>query len=536
MSHDFYEKHLKSFPSDVAVAEYDSPLFLASLPELSQAFQRVTGYHLRFAKPGIPLPECVAAFPIPSCGKEQPCMMGIVRSLTSVSLIPERDVESLARALADMISEAHQWQVALRQREAELAAHVQLTFHESKNHSLAQLLEHILRSGAKAIQCDAAALYLLDHETSLLKIRSIWGLPEERLIDPPRQLCTALADLEAMLGHAVVLNDEDFLAERWNAPENFLSSVCVPVASSTTIHGTLWFYADSPVEFSATDLNLLEIIAGRIAAELERATLIREGHDGMILKRQLTDAEHFLQNQLPRAVVPKGEHWQMAGAVSHPKPLAATFYDWQNLTSDKALITLISTAESVPCVESQMRMVMLQTEIKNMGRYKHSAKQAIQELEDIAFSQQAEGKPFEMLYAVLDRTKSQLRLSCNGSFILLRYRCHDESDEKSSTPPSIQRIDHEFEDAKPELGGFRMLRLQPGECLMIVHLPHESHHGNDRILNALFSKTFLYGTLMPLLCENATRISELLASHIQKTMSGTNVTVVTVKNNAGPKS
>ncbi len=161
-------------------------------------------------------------------------MMGVVRNLTSVSLIPERDVESLARALAEMITEAHQWQVALRQREAELAANVQLTFHEPKHHGLAQLLEYILRSGAKAIQCDAAALYLLDHETSLLKTRSIWGLPEERLIDPPRQLGSALADLEAMLGHAVVLNDEEYLAEHWNSPENFPSSVFSATSVSTT--------------------------------------------------------------------------------------------------------------------------------------------------------------------------------------------------------------------------------------------------------------------------------------------------------------
>ncbi len=527
MSHDSFEKYLKSFPPEIAVADQEPAFFLASLPELSKAFQKVTGYQLRFLKPGASSADCVAAFPILSGGKPFPCTMGLVRNLTSVSLIPERDVENLARSLAEVVSEAHQWQVALRQREAELAANVQLTFHDQNHHGLAQQLEHILRSGAKAIQCDAAALYLLDHETSLLKLRSIWGLPEERLTDPPRPLGTALADLEAMLGHAVVLNEGEYLAERWNSPENFPASVCVPVASSTSIHGTLWCYADSQIDFDNVAINLLEIIAGRIAIELERKTLLREGHDGMILKRQLTDAEHFLQNQLPRAALRKGDPWQIAGATSHSKPLAATFYEWQDIAPDKSVITIVSTAEKSPSVEAQMRMVMLQTEIKNLGRYRHSVKQVVQELEDIAFSQQAEKKPFEMLYGLLDKSKSQLRLSCSGSFVLFRSRADGSGHGER---PEIQRIDGDLEDAKPELGAFRMLRMAPGDCLIAIHLPDDSHHRNDRILDALYSRTFLREKVTPVLAGSALQISELFATQTQEAVTGTNITVLTIKN------
>ena len=531
MSYDFCEKYLRSFPGDIAVVEQESPLILASLPELSLSFQKVTGYQLHFVRPGTNMAECTAVFPIQSgySDSQSPvCVMGISRSLTSVSLIPERDVEQLARSLADMISESHQWQVALRQREAELAANVQLTFHDQKNHGLAQLLESILSYGAKTIHCNAAALYLLDHETSVLKMRSVWGLPEDRLTDPPRQLSTALADLEAMLGHAVVLNEDEFLAEQWNAPENFRSSICVPVASSTSIHGTLWCYADSYVEFDASAINLLEIVAGRIACELERRTLLRESHDGMILKRQLTDAEHFMQTQLPRTTsAKKNVQWQIAGATSHSKPLAATFYDWQDISQDKSLFAIVSTAESIPSVEAQMRMVMLQTEIKNLGRYKHSAKQAVQELEDIAFSQQAEKKPFEMLYGIIEKEKSRIRLSYSGSFVIFRYRAHGENGYKS---PTIQRIDHEYREARPELGGFRMLPIDPGDCLIAIHIPDDSHHRNDRILNALYSKSFLRDKVMPALNDRVEKISELFATQTQEAISGANVTVVTIKN------
>ena len=527
MSQDPFEKNLKSIPLSPAVADQEPAICLASLPDLSQAFRKVTGYQLRFLKPGTDSSDCVATFPISPNEKKTTCEMGLVRSLTAVSLIPERDVESLARALADLISESYRWQLALRQREVELAAHVQLTFHDQKHHGLAQRLEHILRSGAKAVQCDAAALSLLDHETSLLKLRSIWGLPEERLIDPPRPLATALADLEAMLGHAMIFHEGEFLAERWNMPENFPASICVPVASSTTIHGTLWCFANSRVDFDPVAVNLLEIIAGHIAIELERITLLREGHDGMILKRQLTDAEHFLQTQLPRAAVKPDDFWQIAGALCHSKPLAATFYDWQTIAPDKSLCTIVSTAENMPSVEAQMRMVMLQTEIKNLGRYKCSARHAVRELEDIAFSQQAEKKPFQMFYGLLDKSKSQLRISSSGSFVLFHYLA---SSIDNGGLPEICRIDGNLRNAKPELGGFYTLQMAPGDCLIAIHLPDDAHHGNDRLLGALYSRAFFREKLMPAMKGDAAQISELFATQTQETITGTNVTILTVKN------
>ena len=535
MPHDSFEKYMTGFPPDVAVVHQEPTYHLASLSELSQAFQKVTGYHLRFFNPEAGTIDCVATFPIQTGEDNTSCVMGLVRNFPTVSLIPERDVECLARALADMISEAHQWQVALRHREAELAANVQLTFHDQEYRGLAGRLEQLLCSGAKAVHCDAAALYLLDHETSLLKLRSIWGLPEERLTDPPRPLNTALTDLEAMLGHAVVLN-EDVLAERWNVPENFSASICVPVASSTAIHGTLWCFADSQIEFDGGAINLLEIIAGRIALELEHKTLLREGHDGMILKRQLTDAEHFLQNQLPRTMVDQSDPWRIAGAISHSKPLAATFYHWQDITPDKSLFTIVSTAETMPSIEAQMRMVMLQTEIKNLGRYKHSAGRVIRELEDIAFSQHAEKKPFEMLYGLIDKSKSQLRLSCSGSFVLFRYQA-DGSHGMTALPGDMRRIDGDLQDAKPELGGFRMLCMAPGDCLVAIHLPDRSYHQNNRLFDALYSRTFLREKVMPVLNEcraqnagSVAQVAELFATQTQETITGVNVTVLAVKN------
>ena len=50
----------------------------------------------------------------------------------------------------------------------------------------------------------------------------------------------------------------------------------VPVVSDPMVHGTLWFFSDSKRDFSSNELAILEITAGRIAAEIEKAALVKE--------------------------------------------------------------------------------------------------------------------------------------------------------------------------------------------------------------------------------------------------------------------
>ena len=67
------------------------------------------------------------------------------------------------------------------------------------------------------------------------------------------------------------------LFEPWHVPEPCGAAVCVPISTPTMILGTLWFYADDARDFDDHETNLAEIVAGRIATELERDMLIREG-------------------------------------------------------------------------------------------------------------------------------------------------------------------------------------------------------------------------------------------------------------------
>ncbi len=190
----------------------------------------------------------------------------------------------------ELVNELFAARRALRDREAELAAAVPVKPHENEEHHLAQRLDATLRAGAQGIGCQAAALYLLDDATSELKLRAAWGLPLDRFTADARQLKEQMADLEALVGHAVALETRADMVGRWRPPEKAGAALCVPVSSPTMPLGTLWFFSQKERPFSDEQTNIAEVVAGKIASDLERAALVEQKTSGRELERQVAAA------------------------------------------------------------------------------------------------------------------------------------------------------------------------------------------------------------------------------------------------------
>ena len=185
-------------------------------------------------------------------------------------------VLDLAQTLGRLIND-----VADARRTAEtLASEIALTSpfpaRKQTRGNLNQRLQSVLQALVDSMECEAAVMYMLDDATSELRIRSMWGLSIESLSAPPRILETAKADLEAMLGHAVTISD-GHMFDLWSVPEReYESAACVPLATATTILGTVWIFDDKPRAFEDRELNLIEVLAGRLAVEIEHAALVGE--------------------------------------------------------------------------------------------------------------------------------------------------------------------------------------------------------------------------------------------------------------------
>ncbi|HEY6563548.1 MAG TPA: GAF domain-containing protein, partial [Pirellulaceae bacterium] len=191
-------------------------------------------------------------------------------------MIARASAKEVASAVHALATELSRYRKSFAELQAARATEIPVVVRRKGDEpQLALRLEQTMGGVGEAIAADAAALYVLDDATRFLPVRAQWRLPDADWLAAPRPLAEAKADLEALAGHAVVMDSPESLAV-WRAPGDFAAAACVPVSSATTPLGTLWYFSERPRDFCPRDVNFMEIAAGRIAAELEREAVLRQ--------------------------------------------------------------------------------------------------------------------------------------------------------------------------------------------------------------------------------------------------------------------
>ena len=337
----------------------------------------------------------------------------------SAPRVPLEDAVALAEATAMLWGELLTTRRALWQREAELAAGVPLIVRQEDDEApaLAERLEAVLRGGGEAVGCQAAALYLLDPATTELKLRSCWGLPHKRLAEPARPLRPALADLEALLGHAVVMTEPD-LFDYWKVPETgFASCVCVPVSSPSMPLGTLWVFSNRQRDFNDAETNILEVVAGRLAADLEREVLVDEAVSTRRQTRQIAAAERVQQDQLPR-FAPLVDGWEIAAHAYHTERLGGTFYDWSAL-SDGSVSVLAGDVRQ-PGIEGALTCSALRGAARAFGPERKPADELLEKANSVLWTGSAGNARAGLFHAIVEQGALTLVYAVAGPMRVLR--------------------------------------------------------------------------------------------------------------------
>jgi len=374
-----------------------------SLGGLCEAFRRITGWSLRCLPEAKPASDAIWSRSIGPTEGQQACLVrmdsaeGIAsgpRVLGDARCSPESAAE-LASAIADLLQELQQTRSALWQREAELAAGVPVTPHPDEQTHLAERLETVLKAGAQSVGCQAAAIYLLDDATRELKLRACWGLPRSRFTEPPRPLRGAAGDLEALIGHAVIVRNAELLPH-WRIPEEFRSAVCVPVSSPTTPFGTMWTFCDHARDFAVHETNLIEIVAGRIAADLERAVLLAQTLKLRSLARQLTHAAQWQQHRLPR-IKPLLPGWDLSGWTAQAGAMGGDFHDWFVMLSGD-LAVAVGDAQG-KMFESGLTTATLHTALRAHAAYGHTVQQVVERINETLWTASVGDQFASLFYA-----------------------------------------------------------------------------------------------------------------------------------------
>jgi phosphoserine phosphatase RsbU/P len=469
-------KHLKLYTEQPPKPPPSPTEAVAALPALLRALHRVTGCSLRYQHGSTPKELNGLGWSIPIQGEPGRTTGRLVSipqeteekqrgheppedSNTSKAHGGKSDPKSirgLASSIADLLGELLQTRHALRQREAELAAGVPVVPHRQEEKHLATRLEAILRSGAESVGCHAAGLYLLDEATTHLKLRCSYGLPLDRLAAPPRSLNGAIADLEALLGHAVVLDDTN-LMQTWNVPEDFPSAVCVPISTPTTLLGTLWVFCNERRDFNECETNILEIVAGRLAADLEREVLMRVGVDGARLKKQIAAAERLQRNELP-AIAPLLDGWDLAGWTTQAENIGGAFHDWFCLP-DGLLALAVGRAEEQG-IAGALTANAVKTALRSHARYHRLAERILQQVNLTLWTGSAGDQQVTLFHALIETATGRVCCSSAGCPTLLLLR--------SDGPQLLSRTSIRVGESPEAVFEQFSYELRPGEAMMVL--------------------------------------------------------------------
>jgi len=512
-------EYLRLHLDEAAEITPPAPATRNSLDEVCRSFERATGWQMTFVESPSAAAEAWSAIvegeegvPVGRLMLDPSASAGENSAGQTCDLEHARP---LALAVARMLGEINRLKRAVWEREAELAAGVPVTARPDEEAHLAERLTGVLKSGADSIGCQAAGLYLLDDTTSSLKLRAAYGLPQQRLLDNARPLRGAVADLEALVGHAVVLEDTSLLPH-WRCPEPFPAAVCVPVSSPTMPLGTLWIFSQECRDFTSEQTNLVEIIAGRIAADLEREMLLTESAQAKTRDRLYEAASRWQQDRLP-SVAPLLSGWEVAGWTQQADALGGDFHDWAVLP-DGRLAIAVADAHGTR-VEAGLNAASLHAAFKAHVGYRHDASELLARLNETLWSASAGDQFASLLYGTIEPATGTMEYALAGEVIGLIVGRQAGESLSTQSPPLGTASETRFSLSRQELAA--------GEVLVVLSEGGRSVHDAD-------GKRIGQGTIATVVRKCITLPAREIASQLRKLLdrgpdAQDDVTVLVVK-------
>jgi signal transduction histidine kinase len=163
----------------------------------------------------------------------------------------------------------------VRETERQVTALLQTSQAVSSTLSLPDVLQHLARSAAIALQVHRASIRVLDETGENIPMLAAYGLSEAYQNKGLVRLSRSPLDREAMAGQAVVVHDapRDPRIQFPNevAAEGIGSILVVPITGRSRTLGVLRVYAEQPDRFNQADADFVLAIARQGAIAIENA-------------------------------------------------------------------------------------------------------------------------------------------------------------------------------------------------------------------------------------------------------------------------
>lgn len=338
-------------------------------------------------------------------------MDGMLDMTEEMPAVSEKAAWELLEQIDALVQRLQETENAIAAQEAQLACALGVTIRPDESEVLAGKLNESLQRAAAQTGSDAAAIYLLDECTSELKMRSCWGMPTQALSKPARPLRGSMADLEALMGNAVLL-ENTALAAQWQCPEDFASGMCLPIGSPTTPQGTLWLWSQHIRDFSTADIEIAKMTADKVLADIERSVLADEVVRSRSTCRSADAASLLQSTRLPDSQ-PLHRDFDIAGWTFQGQALGGNFHTW-NLNRYGQIIAALGDAQQTG-ISGALVATTIQTVVESCWNVQHEPKQVLRKANDLLWSAEDGDWRGSIGYLQLDPGNAMVKYSLAGS-------------------------------------------------------------------------------------------------------------------------
>ncbi len=304
--------------------------------------------------------------------------------LVGLAMTSEEAAWQLLESIDALVSRLNETEQALTQQEAQKAKELGVSVRGDEQASLADRMLEALHRAAEQTSSDAAAIYLLDDTTSELKMRCCWGMPASSLARPARNLRGSLADLEALMGNAVLIENTR-IAPEWNCPESYAAAMCVPIGSPTMPHGTLWLFSDHIRDFESADIDAARAATDKILSDIERSVLAEEVLKTRRLNREFEAAGLVQSSRLPDNQ-PLHEDFEIAGWTYQGQALGGNFHTW-TMNRFQQICVAMGDAHAIGAAGALVA-TSLQTIVESCWNVSHRPSQVLRKANDLMWDTQ----------------------------------------------------------------------------------------------------------------------------------------------------
>jgi sigma-B regulation protein RsbU (phosphoserine phosphatase) len=192
---------------------------------------------------------------------------------------------------------------------------------------LEEILETILSSLRKVVDCDAGGIFLVNKETQEIEEIEVSGYDPALRHDLNLKIGQGLIGYVAKTGESVIVPDVRKDSRYVNARQETLSEMVAPVTLGTEIIGVFNLESNQIQAFDEADLAQLRVFANQVALSIERARLHRSAIEQRKIGEELSIARKIQLSFLPKQdLIVSG--FDIAGTNIPSEQVGGDYYDF----------------------------------------------------------------------------------------------------------------------------------------------------------------------------------------------------------------